>query len=104
MYILLFIGLRKMEPSEDIYYFCDILDDFTSNFKFLSHKLRQLKDKDVNESLIEKSEEYLKNATGRTKKVKKAYEEFTKQIEKDCNKLLIASILLKRKIKRRLKS
>ena len=88
MYILLFIGLRKMEPSEEIDYLGDILNNFTFTFKFLSDKLRQLKDKDVNKSLIEKSEKYLKNATGRTKKVKKAYEEFTKQIEKDCNKLV----------------
>ena len=49
----------------------------------------------MNESLIEKGEEYLKNATGRTEKVKKAYEEFTKQIEEDCNKLVNSLNLIK---------
>ncbi len=73
-----------MVLSDDIETFGDQLNALTSDYKLFYSSLRMLKGENVNSSLIQKSEEYLKNGSSRFERIKKAYEGFSRQINQIC--------------------
>ena len=70
--------------SDDIESFGDQLNDLTSDYKLLYSSLRRLKGENVKSSLIQKSEEYLKNGNSRLERIKSAYDGFSSQINQIC--------------------
>ena len=70
--------------SDDIESFGDQLNDLTSGYKLLYNSLRKLKGGNVQSSLIQKSEEYLKNEDSRLERIKMAYDGFSSQINQIC--------------------
>ena len=70
--------------SDDIESFGDQLNDLTSDYKLLYSSLRRLKGENVQSSLIQKSEEYLKNGNSRLERIKMAYDGFSSQINQIC--------------------
>ena len=70
--------------SDDIESFGDQLNDLTSDYKLLYSSLRRLKGENDQSSLIQKSEEYLKNGNSRLERIKMAYDGFSSQINQIC--------------------
>ncbi len=70
--------------SDDIESFGDKLNDLTNGYKLLYNSLRKLKGENVQSSLIQKSEEYLKNEDSRLERIKMAYDGFSSQINQIC--------------------
>ena len=70
--------------SDDIESFGDKLNALTSGYKLLYNSLRRLKGENVNSSLIQKSEEYLKNGNIRLERIKMTYDGFSSQINQIC--------------------
>ena len=70
--------------SDDIESFGDKLNDLTNGYKLLYNSLRKLKGGNVQSSLIQKSEEYLKNEDSRLERIKMAYDGFSSQINQIC--------------------
>ena len=75
----------KMEVSDDNSGFDDQLESISTSHKIFYDNLRSVQGGIVNKSLIQKSEEYLKNLDKRAERLKKAYEIFSKQIEVYCD-------------------
>ncbi len=69
-----------MEVSDDNSGFDDQLESISTSHKTFYDNLRSVKGEIVNKSLIQKSEEYLKNLDKRAERLKKAYETFAKQV------------------------
>ena len=69
-----------MEVSDDNSGFDDQLESISTSHKTFYDNLRSVKGEIVNKSLIQKSEEYLKNLDKRAERLKKAYETFSKQV------------------------
>ena len=70
--------------SDDIESFGDRLNDLTNGYKLLYSSLRRLKGENVQSSLIQKSEAYLKNGNIRLERIKMAYDGFSSQINQIC--------------------
>ena len=70
--------------SADIESFGDQLNALTSDYKLFYDSLRKLKGGNVQSSLIQKSEEYLKNGNSRLERIKSAYDGFSSQINQIC--------------------
>ncbi len=70
--------------SDDIESFGDKLNALTSGYKLLYSSLRRLKGENVQSSLIQKSEAYLKNGNIRLERIKMAYDGFSSQINQIC--------------------
>ncbi len=68
-----------MEVCDDNNGLDDQLKSISISHKAFYDNMKSLKDEIVNKSLIEKSEEYLKNLDKRVERLKKAYEIFSKQ-------------------------
>ena len=81
-----FFGVTlKMEVSDDNSGFDDQLESISTSHKIFYDNLRSVKGGIVNKSLIQKSEEYLKNLDKRAERLKKAYEIFSKQVAVYCD-------------------
>ncbi len=81
-----FFGVTlKMEVSDDNSGFDDQLESISTSHKIFYDNLRSVKGGIVNKSLIQKSEEYLKNLDKRAERLKKVYEIFSKQITDYCD-------------------
>ena len=74
-----------MDISESFENFNNQLNDLTVQFNSFYNSLKNLKGKSVYQSLIKKSQEYLRNLAARLEKIKKVYEVFTRQLDGDCN-------------------
>ena len=74
-----------MDISESFENFNNQLNDLTVQFNSFYNSLKNLKGKSVYQSLIKKSQEYLRNLAARLAKIKKVYEVFTRQLDGDCN-------------------
>ena len=75
-----------MVMNEEIELFGNQLDGLTEYYETLYNSLRKLKRKNVNATLIEKSEKFLANKNGRLERLKKIYEEFSCQFNQICEK------------------
>ena len=73
-----------MVKSEDIHGFGKNLKNLSNYYKSFYDSLRRLKDENVSKSLVQKSEEYLKNMNDRLEKLKKVYSGFTSEICVSC--------------------
>ena len=76
----IFVAFLKMEASDDNSGFDDQLKSISTSHKIFYDNLRSVKGEIVNKSLIQKSEEYLKNLNKRAERLKSTYEIFSKQI------------------------
>ena len=74
-----------MDISESFENFNNQLNELTVQFNSFYNSLKNLKGKSVYQSLIKKSQEYLRNLAARLEKIKKVYEVFTRQLDGDCN-------------------
>ena len=63
-----------MDISESFENFNNQLNDLTVQFNSFYNSLKNLKGKSVYQSLIKKSQEYLRNLAARLAKIKKVYE------------------------------
>ena len=73
-----------MEIYENLELFHDQLKDLSDNYKTLYCNLKQLRGEHVDNSLIQKSEKYLKNEDSRLERLKKIYACFSSQISQLC--------------------
>ena len=73
-----------MVKSEDLSKFGNKLQNLSNYYKSFYDSLRRLKDENVSKSLVQKSEEYLKNMNDRLEKLKKVYSGFTSEICVSC--------------------
>ena len=69
---------------ENLESFHDQLKDLSDNYKTLYCNLKQLRGEHVDNSLIQKSEKYLKNEDSRLERLKKLYACFSSQISQLC--------------------
>ncbi len=77
-----------MVIDENIEAFNDSLKELSGNYNFLYSILKQLKDNDVDYSIVQKSEKYIKNESSRMERIKKAYDGFSSQINQLCEKYM----------------
>ena len=73
---------------DNIEAFNDNLKELSGNYNFLYSILKQLKDNDVDYSIVQKSEKYIKNESSRMERIKKAYDGFSSQINQLCEKYM----------------
>ncbi len=73
---------------EDDDSFTDQLKNLASEYKLFFDSLRRLKGNNVNNALIDKSEEYLRNESNRLERLKVVYDEFSGQMKQICEKYL----------------
>ena len=64
---------------DNIEAFNDNLNDLSANYNILYSRVKQLKGNDVDNSIIQKSEKYIKNESSRMERIKKAYNGFSSQ-------------------------
>ncbi len=77
-----------MVTSEDIDKINESLNELSSSFRSFNLNLRQLKGKDVNESLIQNSNDYLEALYNRIKQLKEFYNRFSSEIDESVNSFL----------------
>ena len=74
-----------MGVSGEVASFSNQLHKLADDYKLIFNCLNQLKDEIANNSLIRKSEEYLKNQNSRMKRIKEVYISFSSQINYICD-------------------
>ena len=76
--------VQQMVVSEDIETLSDHLNDLLGDYKLFYDSLRRLTGEQVNNSLIKKSEEYLKNENNRLERMKTIYDRFSSLVNQIC--------------------
>ena len=77
-----------MVIDENIEAFNDSLKELSGNYNILYSRVKQLKGNDVDYSIVQKSEKYIKNESSRMERIKKAYDGFSSQINQLCEKYI----------------
>ena len=72
----------------DIESFSEILNDRLCDYKIFYNNLRSLKGRNVNLSLIQRSQDYLNNEYSRIERVKKVYDKFSSVFNQICENYL----------------
>ena len=77
-----------MLTTDDIEKISEQLDDLSNCYRSYCEEVRKIKQRNVDSSLIQKSEEYIKNADARKERLKNAYTSFAVEIGVTCTKFM----------------
>ena len=77
-----------MLTTDDIEKISEQLNDLSARYRSYCEEVRKIKQRNVDSSLIQKSEEYIKNADARTERLKSAHAIFVNEIGATCTKFM----------------